>query len=166
MSVKEQRIQYLLEAYTKRTHTQAELNELFGYIHEAKSDEILYAFMAEHYRQLPQVPGLAEPDWEQMFSYITSRPSLVEAQMHKLVYIHWLRYTAVAMVVLALGIGAYIYMARQKPQPGVSTEVLNINVAPGSNKAVLTLSDGSTVLLDSSGQKLIQQGNTAIKQQG
>lgn len=38
--------------------------------------------------------------------------------------------------------------------------------APGSHKAVLTLADGSTVALDSSGQQVIGQQQTTIRQSG
>lgn len=40
------------------------------------------------------------------------------------------------------------------------------DIAPGSSKAVLILADGSSVTLDSSGNRVLRQGATAIRQQG
>ncbi len=42
----------------------------------------------------------------------------------------------------------------------------NSDAAPGSNKAFLTLADGSNVLLDSAGKKMLQQGAVTVRQSG
>jgi ferric-dicitrate binding protein FerR (iron transport regulator) len=67
-----------------------------------------------------------------------------------------------AAIMLIGGVGTYLWLQRSPqsaPQIVHSQEVL-----PGSNKAVLTLSDGSTVALDSAGKQVILQGNTNIHQ--
>jgi ferric-dicitrate binding protein FerR (iron transport regulator) len=55
--------------------------------------------------------------------------------------------------------------ARQEKQPVAIQRPLPAAVMPASNKAVLTLADGSTVTLDSTGKQVIQQGKVAIQQQ-
>jgi len=72
---------------------------------------------------------------------------------------------AAAVAVLLVGAGAY-YMVQHVREKKVIAAVTHNDIAPGSNKAVLTLADGSTVTLDSAGRQVIQQGATAIKQQG
>jgi ferric-dicitrate binding protein FerR (iron transport regulator) len=69
---------------------------------------------------------------------------------------------AAAVVFLLLGTGVY-YWSQQKPRTEVT---LMSDIAPGTNKAVLTLADGSKVMLDSAGNQVVQQGATAIRQQG
>jgi len=74
---------------------------------------------------------------------------------------------AAAVLVLVCCVGAWYFLSRSpEKQPAVNTGSLAYknDVAPGSNKAVLTLGDGSTVALDSAGNQVIRQGNTAINQ--
>lgn len=70
---------------------------------------------------------------------------------------------AAAVLVLLVSAGAY-FLLKLSPAKPVMAAVADI--APGSNKAVLTLADGSEMLLDSAGNRTIQQGGTAIKQAG
>ncbi|CAL1519352.1 FecR domain-containing protein [Chitinophaga sp. MM2321] len=74
-------------------------------------------------------------------------------------------WAAASILVLAVAGAAYFFFQKgTAPVPGepVATQ---IDIAPGSNKALLTLSDGTVVALDSTGNQLIRQGNIAIRQQ-
>lgn len=54
---------------------------------------------------------------------------------------------------------------RQYEQPPVPTAITAAaSIAPGTNKAVLTLANGSTVTLDSAGNQVITQGQTTVLQ--
>lgn len=70
---------------------------------------------------------------------------------------------AAAAAVFALVAGA-LWLQRPAKHPAVQPPVAHI--IPGSNKAILTLSDGSAITLDSTGNQVIRQGATAIHQQG
>lgn len=70
-----------------------------------------------------------------------------------------------AAILIICGIGAYFYTTRNKKEdPAVSqTRPKAEDKLPGSNKALLTLSDGTTIVLDSAANGAIaQQGNAAI----
>ena len=72
-----------------------------------------------------------------------------------------------AAVILIAGLGAYVYMSRlQKAEVTTAvpkTTPAQNDILPGSNKAVLTLANGKTIILDSaSNGKLATQGKTAI----
>lgn len=71
---------------------------------------------------------------------------------------------AAAAAILVLVAGAYLWLQRPAKHPAMQPPIAH--VVPGSNKAVLTLSDGSTITLDSTGHQVIRQGATAIHQQG
>lgn len=83
------------------------------------------------------------------------------------------RFTArrwqVAAAVLLLLLAGAAYFARQrapeKAQPPVARKAdpARNDVLPGSDKATLTLSDGSTIALDAAGRQEIREGNTAIR---
>ncbi|QEC45102.1 FecR family protein [Pseudobacter ginsenosidimutans] len=77
----------------------------------------------------------------------------------------WLKWAAV--IVIALGAGSYFWLFRQKTG---STAVQNVvsakDILPGTNKAILTLADGSSIFLDSTTNGIIaQQGTAAIEKQ-
>lgn len=95
-----------------------------------------------------------------------SSPNRPLASVHSMRYQRILRWSSVAAIVL-LGIGtATWYMIGKKPVSEIaSTEkptLLN-DVTPGGNKAVLTLSNGAKIVLDSAANgTLAQQGNARI----
>ena len=70
----------------------------------------------------------------------------------------WLKYAAACL--LLCSVAAYLLW----PQPAETTKVSDI--APGGTKAMLTLANGTVIALDSSGHQNIQQGKTAVMQQG
>jgi transmembrane sensor len=79
--------------------------------------------------------------------------------------IGWRR-TAAAIVILAFGIGGYFVFfnkpRREIAQSPIKQELKN-DIAPGSNKAMLTLSNGSTIILDSAHNGMLaKQGNAKI----
>ncbi|MBL7735298.1 MAG: FecR domain-containing protein [Chitinophagaceae bacterium] len=76
----------------------------------------------------------------------------------------WLRYAAAAVIVLAIGIVYYFvatHSETEQPLAGVHTQPSDI--APGGDKAILTLADGTAILLDSAQNgALAQQGNAEV----
>lgn len=88
----------------------------------------------------------------------------------KLRYI--VRASAAAAVLLLLATGGWLALhTRATPQLVTSTPAKNTSrtndIAPGSNKAMLTLADGSTVILDSARMgNLAKQGNAEVIKRG
>lgn len=76
----------------------------------------------------------------------------------------WLRYAAAIM--LAASVGGYVWYANQSKELVATSDnkrEQTTDIVPGGNKAVLTLADGSTIMLDSASTgNLAQQGNTRI----
>jgi transmembrane sensor len=78
------------------------------------------------------------------------------------------RWMAAAAVAALLVSGSLIYITKEKdykPPVADSNVTSAADVAPGQDVAILTLSDGSTVRLDSAGRQTIQQGKTMVNQQ-
>jgi ferric-dicitrate binding protein FerR (iron transport regulator) len=76
----------------------------------------------------------------------------------------WPRITMVASVILCLSIGGYYYLSKSKTKhQQVTAKVEKVDIAPGSNKAVLVLNNGSKINLNSQVNGTIaKQGNAKI----
>lgn len=107
------------------------------------------------------VAGSAEHDLDAIFREITQ--SKDERVLKHTTRLGWIKYAAAAAVIL-LVVTAGIF--RWVQRPAVTETVTVHDIAPGTNKAILTLADGSTVALDSAGNQVIRQGGTAVRQSG
>jgi len=79
------------------------------------------------------------------------------------------RYIAAASLLVAGITGAILWVARHNTTPTAAPApaIASTDVQPGGNRALLTLSDGSHIDLDSSANGVLtNQGNTAIAKQG
>lgn len=76
----------------------------------------------------------------------------------------WLYVKIASAAAILLFIGFSIYFFRLKENPAVQTMVEVTDPLPGGKKAILTLSDGSRIILDDiSNGTLAMQGNTTIR---
>ena len=143
------RIQYLLNRYVNRSCTREELEELFTYIGKENNEEI-QRFMDAAYEANHTVPEL---DFDDIYAEILAPAPVVRARIFTFGRV------AAAAIVLLLAGSAYWLMNKQPEKTIVAVEqVTHTDIAPGMNKAVLTLGDGSTVTLDSAGNQVIKQG--------
>ncbi len=82
----------------------------------------------------------------------------------------WFRYAAAVILVLSLGTIAYFWTINKKTQQTLAgnSRQLKTDIAPGSEKAVLTLADGRTITLNNAanGQLAVQQGSKVVKKDG
>src|SRR5690606_28208217 len=87
----------------------------------------------------------------------------LRAPVHR---IHFLRKWgwAAAFLILALGMATYVWISHDSGNAGPAPVAKKSEViAPGGNKAILTLADGSRIVLDSaSNGTLASQGNASI----
>ena len=80
----------------------------------------------------------------------------------------WVRLAAAAAIILLIGSTILVNIFTNKkavPTTSVAQQIPATSIAPGMNKAILTLADGSSITLDSTGNQVIQQGNATIHQQ-
>lgn len=161
MSQDPSRITYLLQRYTGKTCSREELEELFAYIAEAANDETLHSFMENTYQHMMPGEELPEIDRDSVYE------SIIQQQPARRRTLFTFRRVAAAAVLLLMVGTAFWWLEQRNKTRGEITIAgqLKTDVAPGSNKAILTLADGSTVTLDSAGNQVITRGNTNIKQQ-
>lgn len=156
-----ERIQHLFELYYNdriTTEEEAELMEL----------------VANDPGSPAQLSALLQQQWEALsvadarFNKETGQPLLLNilgAQPKRVIPLYRYGWAAAAVIGVLLIAGVIIWQQRLSTQQEISQAAVPV-ILPGSNKAVLTLADGSKLTLDSVGNRTIQQGNATVNQQG
>ncbi|MGX5819843.1 FecR family protein [Chitinophaga lutea] len=155
------RIIYLLQRYRddhlSREEWEALRGALAGMREEDFPDDALRDAFHRFETHPEWTPDTQQAVWDRIKTVTVAQPS---------VRIRPLRWRIAAAVAILIG-GTAVTIAllrQQPPSPPATVAATNTDDAPpGSNKAVLTLSDGSTLTLDSSGRKQLSHG---IVQQG
>ncbi len=170
--MEQQTFEYYIERYTVGKLSPAEWNELRVLIKKPENIEALKAIMDQ--QLLDSENGGYETITETLLATLltaindektASSPSVQSVKRVSLLRSGWFRYAA-AVILLLFGIGAYVWNQKLK----VKNENLRAaagpvkkDIAPGREGAVLTLADGSQVLLDSVKNSVValQDGVTA-----
>ena len=89
------------------------------------------------------------------------------SQVHRIHFLKtaWFRYAAAIIIIMA-GIGAWLLTSTKKQTLVVQNKIpapVQNDVLPGSDKAILTLSNGQKIGLTAAGQQTITDGNLAIE---
>ena len=137
-------------------------SELVEMIRTGAYDHLLRQFIDEIYQAEEGEEDISSGRREELLMKIYAMTPAPRRIMH----VRW--WAAASVTLLLLAGGLYVGSRKQAapvPPPVVKKEgAVKRDVLPGSDKAVLTLADGSTVTLDSAGNQVLRQGNTAIRQ--
>lgn len=160
------RLTYLLERLAARTATEEELNELTALVEQGETgisiDEV-ESWLEEH-RPQPQ-PAFDEQYWMAVADQILMSDKLsgdpVPESAPQVRFLHgWRRWGWAAAVILLVGAGAWFMNRYRQPEPASTVAVhKSLDAEPGRNGAVLTLADGSRMVLDSAGNGVITRQN-------
>ncbi|MFX1705864.1 FecR domain-containing protein [Chitinophaga sp. CC14] len=151
------RWEYLLNRFYNQTAPPEEKAELMAALREGEPDEaILDELMARHTTDITLPAAAADELYQQILAQLPAATPPVKQMFAR----KWWWAAAAGLFLL----GSTAYFLRDHSRPPAPQFAKKTDVPPGTNKAVLTLADGTQVVLDSSGKQLIQQGNTAISQ--
>lgn len=168
MAERSEHIAYLWQQYITDKATPEELEELFRLNREAAGDEEQDAIIEQLLARYPAHRSLDREARESMLQQIL-RDNSDEAMSHSPVHrVHFLRrwgWAAASVLVLLAAAGYYWFAAGNKQASPVAR---TMDIAPGKSGAILTLADGSTVVLDSLGNGEIarQTGATIMLKDG
>lgn len=164
---KKARLAYLLDRLATHTATEEELNELTGLVDQDDSgvaiDEV-ESWLQEHQQQ--PLPDYDQQRWMQVADQILRSDKLltdpVARPAQRVHFLH--KWGWAAAVVLLFGTGAWLINRYHQPKPAsITAGTRLLDVDPGKNGAILTLGDGSQMVLDSAGNGIItRQNGTAV----
>ena len=168
MKIDQARLRFLLQRYGNNTCTREEMEELFEYIRLAKQDAQLNEALLQEWKQVnpDELPeGL---DWDEAFNQIIKpapKAEIIPIPIYRRRFFAtaWFRYAA-AFLLIAGTAGYYFYnLSQNQNLPGKPHLAKLKDIPPGGNKAMLTLADGSVIMLDSAQNGTIaQQGGAKI----
>ncbi|SFD08932.1 FecR family protein [Chitinophaga sp. CF118] len=159
MTNETEHIRQLLQLYVTNQATDEQVRELFLFLQDPANDAVSHELVS---RQMSEEAGadkrFSESHkrvWENMLE--ANEPLSKQWQKQKRRPVVMMRWVAAAALITA--ITTFVFVNRQ-PVPKVETVM---DIPAGDNKAVLTLSDGSTITLDSAASGTIaRQGNVNI----
>ena len=169
--MKHARLAYLFRAYFNKTATDKEYEELMGAFLESKHKRQLSALLEEawsHFNSTDAV--LTQAEVEKIIDDILDKNKPLGFASFFYQKRHALRYAA-AILFISLAIPTYFWLSPKRRQTTVvhtgkaadPRPVPVTDVAPGGNRAVLTIADGSAIVLDSIGNGTVtKQGHTSI----
>lgn len=167
MALSKEQLEELYNKYVQNKCTQQELDALInelGFIGEnVQDDTITQLFNAtwdglEVFPDKYQLPELPLP---QAIACETPVVNMYPVKRR------WGQVAAAASILLVLGVAAYWVVRTRETKPATTTASTIKDISPGGNKAILTLADNSTIVLDSAANgKLAQQGQATITKSG
>jgi ferric-dicitrate binding protein FerR (iron transport regulator) len=156
MDEQNDRLNFLLQRYVDKALTEAQQEEL---------SELLQNYWNQtNNNDQPELVASQELDWEKMVRDIIKTKEPAPVRRMYFYRNEWFKYAVAIVIILCAGL--YLLNNEKSSSRDIkkSTAVIGINdVLPGSNKAILTLSDGTTITLDSvENGTIAEQGNSSI----
>ncbi|HVV06834.1 MAG TPA: FecR domain-containing protein, partial [Puia sp.] len=167
------RLLYLIQRYANDAATPAEQKELSDFIADSPDDELFTEALMEQMERHPSTDGDVRAfegiaDQALLLSRL-NRPETLPAMPRRRHIQPWVWAAACALVLVIGGVylgrysrSGHTVVVSAPPKPASTV------ISPGKNGAILTLSDGSTIALDSLGNGKIatQQGSDVFIRQG
>jgi len=154
------RFEYLFQQYLRKSYTEAEREEFFALLQQPGYQALLDKLSEQYDVPANQAPAVDEQAAEEILAAILtiSRPAPKPSGR-----VHFLRrwgWAAAAIIIITAG--AYLLSVQRKNTtvsiPGTSKLA---DIAPGKQGAILTLADGSEVVLDSLANGVVAKQNGA-----
>jgi len=176
-----ERLQYLLEMWMDRLASPEEARELAARLEEHREDGAVPELLVQLIEQTETDEVLPMEDRERRLSAILEidktisdykktngrkaiRPMKRPNHPLRISFRRWGWVAASVLILLAEG--AVVMLAINANRKEQHAQAAIQDIAPGSNKAILTLGNGATIRLDSAGSQLIQQGDVTVRQTG
>lgn len=162
----------LIEKYIDNTCTKEELSQLMLMMENEKNVEELNLLMNEYWERSDTAKNKQELGLDAKFA-ILMQEAKHEAPVFSIKSSHWknkwkIHYAAAAIIICMLSIGSYFLFNSVASASKQISKIENPvqkkkDIPPGGNAAILTLADGSIVILDKAQNGTVStQGNTKV----
>ena len=161
-----ERIRYLTNKFFTGTCSEAEKRELANWVNQ-NPDQVLAEALEKEWVGFENKVEMPSQISDRILNNII--PSVPEISLNEqyqedtTTRYFWSKIAAAAVLILSLGL--YWWSGRQQSQLAhrAAAAVQFADISPGGNKAILTLGDGSSIVLDSAKNgSLASQGNTNV----
>jgi transmembrane sensor len=157
-------MQNLFKKYLDNQCTPQEVEALLQHFNAPENELLLRGIIIQNLQMDNSYPG-AKTEWSnaagESYGWIKKQ---IEAEKNKIIPIFkrtWFKIAAAAVLLFGV-FSIYTFTLKNNLDPKIA-KTNNADIAPGSNKAVLTLADGSQIILDSAANgNLTNQGNTTV----
>jgi transmembrane sensor len=164
MNTSRLRLKYLFDRYYSKTATPQERDELFAVINDGAGNEELSLLIRQAWDDLkPTTPLFDSGKTNAMLSKILGADSSPGQSKNRNNILLWARISTAAMLLIFVGFGIYNRQHKPKQQTTpVAKKAILHDALPGGNKAVLTLANGKTIILDNAQNGMLAQQGAAI----
>lgn len=160
----DERIYYLMDRLFSNNCTQAEKEELAYWIEKAQDDSKLRHYLSEMWNYFEPLEDMSEEKANHLFSSVTGANT--SAMLRSKLKSRYMLFSGIAAACILIIISAGYIFFRESKNNVISSfadkphKIIN-DAAPGQFKAILTLSDGSQVVLDTAQDQMIAQEGSA-----
>ncbi|TAM96583.1 MAG: hypothetical protein EPN39_13420, partial [Chitinophagaceae bacterium] len=167
MEMDQNRLQYLFQQYLSNQINEDEYAELWSLLQAEREKNALSDDLQFLWEEAAGAdPIISKKEWNKKIGQLIDKTEAEAGSTRKtLLWRPW-RWVAAAAIIIILVIGGSIFLSKNKlPSDEMITvhKVQQKDIVPGGSKAVLTLANGSTIVLDSVSQGTIaQQGNARV----
>lgn len=169
--MEKKRLEYLLNSYLAKTSTPPEEDELFSILNGNDYDEYVLQYMDSLWDRTTPDYYINQEQSEKILDTVLGHSQTKVISLNADKFKKRIRWAAAAIILLIAG-ASFLYLSIHPGHSnignkGIASSSDQHDVSPGKNGAVLTLADGSSVLLDSTGDgNLAQQGNMVLMKNG
>ncbi len=153
-------LEYLLNRYADKTCTAEEKEALMRMLQESGNDEAVQQLIDKMLEERPITHAMPEKTAQAVLQAIfeAEETPVVHMETTPVRRLSFGRMAAAASVLLLLTAAGWFLLSRSSQTP-----VATADVAPGGNKALLTLADGSTIVLDNAANGVVaKEGNAEV----
>lgn len=166
-------LEYLLQRYTDKTCTEEEKEQLMQLLQQPNNDEVAQLLIDRMIKERETRYTMPQDAAEAVLQAIlqTGKTTVISIKDNGRTRNNlWRRIAVAASITLLLAIGGWLWSTRTPSADIVQTKdqpTISIDLLPGGNKAILTLDNGRTIVLDSTSNGIVaQQGGATVLKTG
>ncbi len=170
MKLAKDKVLQLLELYSSRKATVSEEQELFQWLDANKIEQPFQQHIQLLIHQFDEDELSPNIDWDLIYHEILQKTSEDNITYTSSIKTIWPRLVAAVIILLVVGFGAAYFVVANKSKPQLVDHNISVpkDINPGFSGAVLTLSNGNQILLDTAKNSHLfsQSGLRLINQNG